>query len=181
MMSKMFIGAFCVILVTAIFCRPSALPPGTQEGETWGPETNGLRCSLQSTKQEVCEGEAVQLLLKVCNVGKVARRYHVSSCCGPTFEVIATFQDGSLLNFIDLEQQEHHPHPVIHWIELGPGEVSEHNFDLRIGQFMKQRYVFIDPELGVSLHRNGELTLRFVLSQLRSNAIKLVIIGGREP
>lgn len=178
-MSRIVIAVFCTILLTEISGLSSEPPPCIQETETWGAETNGLQCSLHCTKQEVSEGQTVQLVLEVRNVGKVARRYHVSSCCGPTFKVIATFLDGSMLNFTDLEQQEHHPHPVIHWVELSPGEAREHKFDLRIGQFMKQRYVFIGPELGASLNRNGELTVRFVLNGLQSNTIRLVVKGGK--
>jgi len=175
-MKAIGILVFCVTLISQI-CAQSSEPLmfGPQERNKWGIETNGLQCSLQCTKPEILEGQPAQLILKVRNVSKTTRKYHISSCCGPTFKVIASFRNGQVMNFADLEQQEHHPHPVTHWIELQPEKMNEHKYDLRIAQFLREKYLFIDPELGAPLDQYGELSLKFIINNVESNTVEIQV------
>ncbi len=175
-MNTIIILVFCVTLISQI-CAQTSEPPTSapQERNMWGIEANGLQCSLRCTKPEVSKGQPAQLVLKMRNVGKTARNYHISGCCGPTFKIIASFRNGHVMNFGDLEQQEHHPYPVTHWIELQPDKMNEHKFNLRIGQFLKEKYLFIDPELGAELDQYGELSLRFVINNVESNTVQITV------
>lgn len=172
------------IVVVSLFglslVQMSCLPPepahsGVRAAQTWGEEANGLQCSLQCTKQQVSEEQVAELILRVRNVGKAARKYHVSSCCGPTFKVVATFQDGFVLDFADLVQQEHHPCGVINWIDLRAGETKEHKLALRVGQFLGQRYMFVGPELGAQLDHYGRLTVGIIVDNVQSNTVGMEI------
>jgi len=169
-----FFFGFFLVQMSCLPSKPSR--SGNRAIETWGAETNGLQCSLQCSVQNVSEGQAAELILRVHNVGKEARKYHISSCCGPTFKVVATFQDGSVLNFTDLVQQEHHPCGIINWIDLRPAETKEHKLELRVGRFLGQRYMFVGPELGAPLDHYGRLTIRIVLNDIQSNTISIEIV-----
>lgn len=169
-----------VFLFGLSLVQMSCLPPkparsGAHAAQTWGAEANGLRCSLQCTKQHVSEEQVAELILRVRNVGKAARKYHVSSCCGPSFKVVATFQDGFVLDFADLAQQEHHPCGVINWIDLRPGETRQHKLALRVARFLGQRYMFVGPELGARLDHYGRLTVGIILDNVQSNTVSMEI------
>ena len=158
-------------------CQVSeVIPSAASQPESWGKTVNGLKSSLSCSEKYVAEGRPVRLILRVRNVSESLQKYSVSSCCGPTFKVIASFKTNSPLEFADLVQQEHHPCGVADWIELRPGEVKQHQFALKVGQFLRNNYLFLGPELGVPLKQYGELSLRLDLKGLVSNPITINII-----
>ena len=109
------ITAACLLLFDGCARRT---PP-----EEWGEAVNGLQCSLSCSRRTVSARRPGTLVLKVRNVGQTPARYSVERCCGPTFKVRATFEDGTSLHFADVEQQEH-PCGVTDWIALRPGAVG---------------------------------------------------------
>jgi len=176
MMSRVFVVSFFGLSLAQMSCLPSKpARSGTQAVETWGAEADALQAGLQCTNHQVSEEQPAELILRVRNVGRAARKYHVSSCCGPTFKVIATFQDGSALSFADLVQQEHHPCGVINWIDLRAGETKEHKLEFRVGRFLGQRYVFVGRELGAPFDHCGRLAIRIIVDNVQSNTVSMDI------
>jgi hypothetical protein len=179
-MNPIVILIFCTALVSNI-CAQLSEPQRSASRDTTKREIekNDLKCSLRCTEAEVFEGKPAQLILKVRNVGKTDKNYHITDCCGPTIKIIASFRNGQVLNFADLQQQEHHPHPVTHWIELPPDGMNEHEYNLRINQFLKEDYLFIDPELGAPLYQYGKLSLRIVVNNVESNIVEITVRGKK--
>jgi len=46
---------------------------------------------------------------------------------------------------------------------------------LRIAQFLREKYLFIDPELGAPLDQYGELSLKFIINNVESNTVEIQV------
>ncbi len=160
------ITAACLLLFDGCARRT---PP-----EEWGEAVNGLQCSLSCSRRTVSARRPGTLVLKVRNVGQTPARYSVERCCGPTFKVRATFEDGTSLHFADVEQQEH-PCGVTDWIALRPGAVKEHRFEFVVRKFLRSDSLFVGHELAGRLERRGQLDLLLQLGQTASNVVRIKV------
>jgi hypothetical protein len=144
----------------------------------WGADKAGFQCSIACSSLVVTPSKPADLSLRVRNHGDAPVQYHIDTCDGPTYQIQASWPNGTVVKFSDLEQQEHHPCGVTNWISLAVGKTNLHTLAIRTGTFLKDEYLFIGPELGSPIEQYGLLDMKLTLMDIESNTIQLDIKRG---
>lgn len=125
----------------------------------WGPAGKQIQCRLECSEEKIGDQEEGELTLWVRNITPAVARYHISNCCGPTFKVIARWEDGKSLDFFDAEQQEHDPCGQVDWLTLKPGETRKHVMRFARGAFSREEGLFVGRECVGILNQYGRLSM----------------------
>lgn len=166
--SKIALGS--AILVAVVLCAD-------QLGDGWGKPSGGMQVRLHCDRQTISPSAPGQLILEVRNVGDMARKYHLESCCGPTLNILASWSDGASLSFTMMGSRTHPCRKQMYWIEVPPRQTKRHTFAGTVDTFAKKPALIVGG-LASPLDREGTLSVKIKVRETESNAIKLIVRRG---
>lgn len=112
-----------------------------------------------------------RITLRVANASDGEFTYALESCDGPLYALDARLEDGTRLEFHDVLQQEHNPHPVVYHLTLAPNESRDRELDVRVEDFVSSTWLFFGPELGAELPRAARVHLTLHLGDLTTREL----------